>query len=226
MINIAIDGLSGSGKGELAKGLSKNFNLKHLDTGAIFRTMGIIFWKKKIADPTESEVNQFLSEAKVEINFDSNSQRMILNGEDVTPFLRKEEVSKLASKVSAYPYAREKYLEVVGEFANNYDCVIDGRDITSIVLPQADVKIYLTADERTRAERRYNENVSKNIACTFEEVLANLQERDYRDTHRDVAPLIIVDDAVVVDNTNISIEETIEKCSQIIRERLSNKNNA
>lgn len=225
MINIAIDGLSGSGKGELAKGLSKNFNLKHLDTGAIFRTMGIIFWKKKISDPTESEVSQFLSESKIEINFDSNSQRMILNGEDVTSFLREEEVSKLASKVSAFAFAREKYLEVVGEFANNYDCVIDGRDITSIVLPNADVKFYLTADERTRAERRYNENVSKNIACTFEEVLANLQERDYRDTHRDVAPLIIVDDAVVVDNTNISIEETIEKCSEIIREKLSKQNN-
>ena len=226
MINIAIDGLSGSGKGELAKGLSKNFNLKHLDTGAIFRTMGIIFWKKKISDPVESEVIQFLSEAKIEINFDENSQKMILDGENVTPFLREEEVSKLASKVSAFPFAREKYLEVVGEFANNYDCVIDGRDITSIVLPNADVKIYLTADEKTRAERRYKENVSKNIACTFEEVLANLQERDYRDTHRDVAPLIIVDDAVVVDNTNISIEETIEKCTNIIREKLSNQNNA
>ena len=218
--------MSGSGKGELAKGLSKNFNLKHLDTGAIFRTMGIIFWKKKISDPVESEVIQFLSEAKIEINFDENSQKMILDGENVTPFLREEEVSKLASKVSAFPFAREKYLEVVGEFANNYDCVIDGRDITSIVLPNADVKIYLTADEKTRAERRYKENVSKNIACTFEEVLANLQERDYRDTHRDVAPLIIVDDAVVVDNTNISIEETIEKCTNIIREKLSNQNNA
>lgn len=226
MINIAIDGLSGSGKGELAKGLSKNFNLKHLDTGAIFRTMGIIFWKKKISDPTESEVNKFLSESKIEINFDSNSQKMILDGEDVTPFLREEEVSKLASKVSAFSFAREKYLEVVGEFANNYDCVIDGRDITSIVLPNADVKFYLTADERTRAERRYNENVSKNIACTFEEVLSNLQERDYRDTHRDVAPLIIVDDAIVVDNTNISIEETIKKCSEIVKEKLSNENNA
>lgn len=226
MINIAIDGLSGSGKGELAKGLSKNFNLKHLDTGAIFRTMGIIFWKKKISDPTAGEVETILSDAKIEINFDTNSQRMFLNGEDVTPFLREEEVSKLASKVSAFSYAREKYLSVVGEFSNNYDCVIDGRDITSIVLPNADVKFYLTADEVTRAERRYKENVEKNISCTFEEVLSNLQERDYRDTHRDVAPLIIVDDAVVIDNTNLSIEETIETCSKIIREKLEIQNKA
>lgn len=226
MINIAIDGLSGSGKGELAKGLSKNFNLKHLDTGAIFRTMGIIFWKKKISDPTESQVETILNDAKIEINFDTNSQRMFLNGEDVTPFLREEEVSKLASKVSAFSYAREKYLSVVGEFANHYDCVIDGRDITSIVLPNADVKFYLTADEVTRAERRYKENVEKNISCTFEEVLSNLQERDYRDTHRDVAPLIIVDDAVVIDNTKLSIEETVEKCSKIIREKLDIQNKA
>ncbi|MBR3885111.1 MAG: (d)CMP kinase [Clostridia bacterium] len=223
MIKIAIDGLSGSGKGELAKGLAKIFNLKHLDTGAIFRTMGIVFWKKQIADPKAEEVENYLSNAKIEINFETNSQRMFLDGEDVTPFLREEEVSKLASKVSAFSFAREKYLAVVGEFANTYDCVIDGRDITSIVLPNADVKFYLTADEKTRAERRYKENVEKKIECTFEEVLANLQERDYRDTHRDVAPLIIVDDAIVIDNTNLSIEETINKCSEIIKATLSKK---
>ena len=223
MIKIAIDGLSGSGKGELAKGLAKNFNLKHLDTGAIFRTMGIVFWKKQISDPTATEVEMFLDSAKIEINFIDNAQRMFLDGEDVTSFLREEEVSKLASKVSAFSFAREKYLSVVGEFSNTYDCVIDGRDITSIVLPDADVKFYLTADEKTRAERRYKENVEKKIECTFEEVLSNLQERDYRDTHRDVAPLIIVDDAVVIDNTNLTIDETIDKCSEIIREKLSSK---
>ena len=223
MIKIAIDGLSGSGKGELAKGLAKNFNLKHLDTGAIFRTMGIVFWKKQISDPTATEVEMFLDNAKIEINFIDNAQRMFLDGEDVTSFLREEEVSKLASKVSAFSFAREKYLSVVGEFSNTYDCVIDGRDITSIVLPDADVKFYLTADEKTRTERRYKENVEKKIECTFEEVLSNLQERDYRDTHRDVAPLIIVDDAVVIDNTNLTIDETIDKCSEIIREKLSSK---
>ena len=226
MIKIAIDGLSGSGKGELAKGLAKKFNLKHLDTGAIFRTMGIVFWKQNNLNPTESEVETILSNSKIEINFDTNSQRMFLNGEDVTPHLRVEEVSQLASKVSAYPYAREKYLAVVGKFSSTYDCVIDGRDITSIVLPDADVKFYLTADEKTRAERRYKENVEKNIECTFEEVLSNLQERDYRDTHRDIAPLIIVDDAVVVDNTNLSIEETINKCAEEIEQRLAKTQNS
>ena len=223
MIKIAIDGLSGSGKGALAQGLSKNFNLKHLDTGAIFRTMGIAFWKKNILNPTDEDIKQILDSIKVEIKFDGNTQKMFLNHEDVTKFLREEEVSKLASKVSAFPLAREKYLSIVGDFSNTYDCVIDGRDITSIVLPDADVKFYLTASENTRAERRYKENISKGINTSYEEVLENLQERDYRDTHRDVAPLIIVDDAVVVDNSNMNIEQTIDYCSKIIKNKLQKK---
>lgn len=221
MIKIAIDGLSGSGKGALADGLAKIFNLKHLDTGAIFRAMGVAFWRKNILEPTEETINKLLPELKISIKFDGNSQQMFVENENVTKFLRQEEVSKLSSKISAFPKAREKYLEIVGDFANTYNCVIDGRDITSIVLPNADVKFYLTADEKTRAERRFKENQEKQIDTTFEEVLENLQERDYRDTHRDIAPLIIVDDAVVVDNTNLTIKETIEACEKIIREKLA-----
>lgn len=224
MIKIAIDGLSGSGKGALADGLAKIFNLKHLDTGAIFRTMGIAFWKNEIHDPKQEDIEKILNSIHVEISFDEDKQQMLINGENVTKFLREEEVSKLSSKVSAFSLAREKYLEIVKDFSNNYDCVIDGRDITSIVLPDADVKIYLTADEKIRAERRYKENQEKNIQTTFEEVLANLQERDYRDTHRDIAPLIVTPDACVVDNTNLNIEQTIETCERIIREKLKSSN--
>lgn len=223
MIKIAIDGLSGSGKGALADGLAEIFNLKHLDTGAIFRTMGVAFWRKNILEPTQETIDKILPELKISIKFDENSQQMFVENENVTKFLRQEEVSKLSSKISAFSKAREKYLEIVGDFANTYDCVIDGRDITSIVLPNADVKFYLTADEKTRAERRFKENQEKHIGTTFEEVLENLQERDYRDTHRDVAPLIIVDDAVVVDNTNLTIKETIKACEKIIREKLASK---
>lgn len=221
MIKIAIDGLSGSGKGELAKGLAKKFNLKHLDTGAIFRTMGIALWKQNIINPNTEDVQKTLSENSFKIHFDDNKQRMLLNGEDVTHLLREEVVSQLASKVSAFSHAREKYLEIVGDFANAYDCVIDGRDITSIVLPNADIKFYLTADEKIRAERRFKENQEKGIKSSFEEVLENLQERDYRDTHRDVAPLIIVDDAVVVDNSNLNIEETINYCTEIVNQKIN-----
>lgn len=220
MLKIAIDGLSGSGKGALAEGLAKNFNLKHLDTGAIFRTMGIAFWKNNILEPNEETIEKLLNEIKVEIKFDGNKQLMFLNNEDVTKLLREEEVSKLASKVSAFNKAREKYLEIVAGFSNTYDCVIDGRDITSIVLPDADVKFYLTASEKVRAERRFKENQEKHIETTFEEVLTNLQERDYRDTHRDIAPLIIVDDAVVVDNSEMNIEQTINHCSNIINQKI------
>lgn len=223
MIKIAIDGLSGSGKGALAEGLSKNFNLKHLDTGAIFRTMGIALWKQNILNPTEKDVRNTLDSIKVEINFNGNEQQMFLNGNNITHLLREEVVSQMASKVSAFSLAREKYLEIVSEFSKNYDCVIDGRDITSIVLPNADVKFYLTADETTRAMRRFKENQTKGITTTFEEVLKNLQERDYRDTHRDVAPLIIVDDAIVIDNTNMNIDETVTYCTQIVKNKIQNQ---
>lgn len=224
MIKIAIDGLSGSGKGALADGLAKIFNLKHLDTGAIFRTMAVAFWKNNIPDPTQADVENILNSIMVEISFDGNNQQMLLNGENVTKFLREEAVSKLSSKVSAFALAREKYLEIVSVFSNNYDCVIDGRDITSIVLPDADVKLYLTADEKIRAERRFKENQEKHIDTTFEEVLTNLQERDYRDTHRDIAPLIITPDATIIDNSNLNIEQTIETCAKIIKEKLEKVN--
>lgn len=220
MIKIAVDGLTGSGKGTLSDGIAKRFNLRHLDTGAIFRGMGVSYLKSGITEPTEENVKEILEKTNISVVFENDKQQIYLNGENVTSSLREEAVSKLASKVSALGLAREKYLEIIRDFTNKYDCIIDGRDITSIVMPDADVKIYLTANETTRAERRYKENVEKNIACTFEEVLANIQERDYRDTHRDIAPLIIVPDAFVVDNTNINLNETIELCSNHIEKVL------
>ena len=223
MIKIALDGLSGSGKGELSNGLAKKLNLKHLDTGAIFRGIACAFSKLGFTNPTEEDVNKNINSFKVEVVFDGNTQNVILDGENINHLLRAEETSKLSSKVSVFSAVREKYLEIVREFSKNYDCIIDGRDITSIVLPDADVKIYLTASEETRAKRRYDENVSKNIPCTYEEVLANLQERDYRDTHRDIAPLILVEDAIKVDNSFMDINQTIEHCYNICIEKLKEK---
>lgn len=224
MIKIAVDGLTGSGKGTLSDGIAKRFNLKHLDTGAIFRGMGVSFLIDGIAEPTDKNIDKQLEKTNISVVFENNKQQVYLNGTNITSRLREEAVSQLASKVSAFKQAREKYLEIIRDFTNNYDCIIDGRDITSIVLPDADVKIYLTADEKTRAERRYKENVEKNITCTFDEVLANIQERDYRDTHRDIAPLIIVPDAFVVDNTNISIDDTITLCCDHIETVLKANN--
>ena len=220
MIKIAVDGLTGSGKGALSDGIAKRFNLRHLDTGAIFRGMGVSYLKSGITEPTEENIETELAKANISVIFENDKQQIYLNGENVTGSLREEAVSKLASKISALKPAREKYLAIIRDFTNNYDCIIDGRDITSIVMPDADVKIYLTADETIRAERRYKENVEKNIACTYEEVLANIQERDYRDTHRDIAPLIIVPDALVVDNTNMNIDETLDYCAAHIEKVL------
>lgn len=223
MIQIALDGLSGSGKGELSNGLAKKLNLKHLDTGAIFRGIACAYSKLGFVNPTENEVIENINNFKVEVVFDGNTQNVILDGENINHLLRAEETSQLSSKISVFSIVRDKYLEIVREFAKNYDCIIDGRDITSIVLPNADVKLYLTASEEVRAKRRYEENVSKNIPCTYEEVLENLQERDYRDTHRDIAPLILVNDAVKVDNSNMNIEQTIEYCYNICLEKLKAK---
>lgn len=220
MINIALDGLSGSGKGSLADGLAKKMNLIHLDTGAIFRAIALSFVNNNMLLPTQNDIENQLKTINIKVIADENGQKVLLNGKDVTKFLRQEAVSKVSSIVSTNQNVRAKYLEIVEDFASSHNCIIDGRDITSVVLPNADFKIYLTASEEIRAKRRYDENISKNINCTFEEVLENLRERDYRDTHRDIAPLIIVSDAIVVDNTNLNIEQTIEYCYQKIQEKL------
>lgn len=223
MIKIAVDGFTGSGKGTLSEGIAKKFNLKHLDTGAIFRGIAVGFVELGFAELSEEIAKANIDKLNIKVKFDRNTQKIILNGNDVTGSLRTEQTSQMASKVSVYEEVREKYLAIVREFAENYDCIIDGRDITSVVLPDADVKIFLDADEKSRAERRYKENLEKNIPCTFEEVLKNLHERDWRDSHRDIAPLRKVEDAIVIDNTNIGLEETIELCTKIITEKLNEK---
>lgn len=223
MIKIGIDGLSGSGKGALASAVAKHFNLKHLDTGAIFRGIGCGFIELGFTDLNDEIIDKHLNSFKVEVRFEGNTQKIFLNQKDITHLLRTELGSQMASKVSVFEKVREKYLEIVREFSNTYDCIIDGRDITSVVLPDADVKIYLCADEATRAERRYKENLEKNIPCTYEEVLANLHERDHRDTHRDIAPLIKVADAIEIDNTHLNIEQTVNHAIEIITKILKEK---
>lgn len=223
MISIALDGPSGSGKGTLADGIAKKLNLIHLDTGAIFRGIACGFLKLNLTDPTKEEIAGNIDKFLVEVKIIDGKQQVFLDNENITPNLRQEAVSGLSSKLSAHEIIRSLYLEIVSEFANNYDCIIDGRDITSVVLPNADCKIYLTASEEVRAKRRYEENIQKNIECTYEEVLANIKERDYRDTHRDISPLIIVPGVYIVDNSDIGIEETIDICYDYIINILKEK---
>lgn len=212
MIAIAIDGHSGSGKGELSEGLAKKFNLKHLDTGAILRAMGLYFYRLNITNPTTEDVTNHYGNLNIKIEFNDDIQQTLLNSEDVSSEIRFEHIGQMASKVAAIEKTMRKLIDISQEFANNYDCVMDGRNITSEVLPNADVKFFLDATPECRAKRRLGDELKKNPNATFEDVLKSLTERDYRDVHRAFSPMILTSDSILVDNTNMTIEETIEYC--------------
>ena len=223
MIAIAIDGHSGSVKGELSKGLASKFNLKHLDTGAILRAMGLYFYRLDIKNPTNEDVENHYDKLSITIEFEENTQHTYLGSEDVSSEIRVEHIGQMASKVAVIEKAMRKMIDISQEFAKKYDCVMDGRNITSEVLPNADVKFFLDASPECRATRRLADEQKKNPNAKFEDILASLIERDYRDVHRDFSPMILTPDSIVVDNTNMTIEETINYCflktEQILKEK-------
>ncbi len=223
MISIAIDGHSGSGKGELSRGLAKKFGLKHLDTGAILRSIGLYFYRLGITQPTAEDVEKHYENLNIKIEFEDDKQINFLNKEDVSSEIRFEHIGQMASRVAAIEKAMRKLIDIAQEFAKNYDCVMDGRNITSEVLPNADVKFFLDASPQCRANRRLGDELKKNKDATFEQILASLKERDYRDVHREFSPMIKTPDSIVIDNTNMTIEETItfceEKASKILKEK-------
>jgi len=223
MIKIGIDGHSGSGKGELSKGLSQRFNLKHLDTGAILRAMGLYFYRINILNPTLKDVEQHYENLDIKIEFINNEQHTYLSGEDVSTEIRQEQIGQMASKVAAIEKAMRKLISISQEFAKKYDCVMDGRNITSEVLPDADVKFFLDASPQCRANRRLGDELKKNPNAKFEDILASLMDRDYRDVHRDFSPMIVTPDSIVVDNTNMSIAETIDFCYEKAKAILTEK---
>lgn len=223
MIEIAIDGHSGSGKGELSNGLAKKLNLKHLDTGAILRAMGLYFYRKGITNPTISDIENDYNNLNIKIEFDGNTQITILNGEDVSSEIRQEHIGQMASKVAVIEKAMRKMIEISQDFAKNYDCVLDGRNITSEVLPNADVKFFLDASPICRAKRRLGDELKKNPNATLDDVLNSLNERDYRDVHRSFSPMIKTPDSIIVDNTEMTIDETIDYCYNKAVEILKNK---
>lgn len=224
MIQIAIDGFSGSGKGELSKGLAQKFNLKHLDTGAILRSMGLYFFSIGITEGiNDALVDEHYENLNVKIEFDGDTQITYLNGEDVSKTIRTEQMGQMASRVAVVPKAMQKLIDISREFAEKYDCVLDGRNITTEVLPNADVKFFLDATPECRAQRRHSESLAKGQQSDYEQVLKSLKERDYRDTHREFSRMYVVEDAIVVDNTNMSIAETIEYCCNVVTEKLKQK---
>ena len=216
-IDIAIDGPAGAGKSTIAKAIAKRMNFIYVDTGALYRAVGLYILEKGISIRDQEAVVSVLPDIDVDIEYRDGEQQVLLSGENVTASLRTQEVGEAASVTSAYPEVRDKLLELQRTLAEKYDVVMDGRDIGTIVLPDADLKIYLTADSRIRAKRRYDELTAKGVDAEFSEILKEVEERDYRDMHRETAPLKKADDAVEVDSSYMSVQEVEDCIADLIR---------
>lgn len=215
--NVAVDGPAGAGKSTIAKLVAKEMGYIYVDTGAMYRGLAIHFLKKGV-DPEEKEaVVEACRDAEVTIGYEDGVQQIYLNGENVTGMLRTEEVGNMASRTSAIPEVREKLLELQRSLASEKDVIMDGRDIGTNILPDADVKIYLTASVETRAKRRYDELKEKGESCDLEEIARDIKARDERDMTRDVAPLKKAEDAVLVDSSDMTIEEVVGRICSLCR---------
>lgn len=209
--NVAIDGPAGAGKSTIAKLVAKKKGYIYVDTGAMYRGLAIHFLKKK-ADPEDrQEVAEACRDAEVTIGYEDGVQQIYLNGENVTGMLRTEEVGNMASKTSAIPEVREKLLELQRSLAREKDVIMDGRDIGTNILPNADVKIYLTASVETRARRRYDELKEKGTDCSLDEIARDIRERDERDMTREIAPLKKAEDAILVDSSDMTIQQVVDE---------------
>ena len=216
MISVAIDGPSGAGKSSLARRLAAEKGYIYVDTGALYRTIGL-YALRNGADVTNARhISALLPKIDIEIKYDNGEQKMYLNGENVSAMIRTEPVSMAASAVSAHPEVREFLLDTQRKMARENNVIMDGRDIGTVILPDADVKIFLTASPEARAQRRYKELSEKGQEVNYEAVLEDINRRDYNDMHRENAPLRQADDAVQVDTSDLIFEEAFEKLLGII----------
>ena len=219
---IAIDGPSGAGKSTMAKRLAQELGFLYLDTGAIYRTVGLHALREGVDPGAKEAVLALLPSLTVTTGYGEDGlQHMYRNGEDVTQAIREHQVSDAASKVSAIPGVRAYLLDMQRQTAREHNVVMDGRDIGTVVLPDAKVKIFLTAQPEARARRRYDELIERGQRAVYEQILQDVIDRDYRDTHRDVAPLKQAEDAVLVDTTELSLEESWQKLYEVVKERLA-----
>ena len=219
MIRIAIDGPSGSGKSTLAKAVARELGIVYVDTGALYRTIGYyVFLNGK--DPHDHEaVKSLLPYIDIELKYENGSQRVILNGEDLGDKIRLPQMSMYASAVSAQPAVREFLLDIQKKMARENSVVMDGRDIGTVIIPDADVKIFLTASDETRAMRRTLELREKGVEVNYEDVLADMIERDKNDKNRDIAPAVPADDAIIFDNSVMTVEESLREIVRLVNER-------
>ena len=215
--NIAIDGPAGAGKSTIAKLVAKEKGYIYVDTGAMYRGLAIHFLKKGIQPEEKEKIIDACKDAEVSIGYEDGAQQIYLNGENITAMLREEAVGNMASISSAVPEVRAKLLDLQRNLAKEKDVVMDGRDIGTHVLPNADVKIYLTASVECRANRRFKELTETGIACDYDEIAKDIQERDTRDMNREIAPLKKADDAVLVDSSDMTIEEVVKAITGLCR---------
>ena len=218
---IAIDGPAGAGKSTIAKRLAKELGYHYVDTGAIYRTVAYFLDLWGISPKDIDGVSRYIDELTIQIKYDEEGvQHMIMNGMDVTGEIRTQDISQKASLVSAHAIVRDVLLDMQRDVAKQYNVIMDGRDIGSVVLPRADVKIFLTASAEVRAQRRTDELIAKGQKANFQQILKEIQQRDYQDTHREVAPLKMCRDSVKLDTSDLDIEQVLAQMKEIIGKKI------
>lgn len=220
VINVAIDGPGGAGKSTSARAAAKELGFIYVDTGALYRAVGVNALRNSIDTKDSSAVAASLEGISVDLVFENGEQKVLLNGEDVSTEIRTPPASMAASDVSAVPEVRAFLFDLQRDIASRNSCIMDGRDIGTVVLPHAQVKIFLTASAEERAQRRYKELQAKGSTVSYQSVLDELIERDYNDSHREIAPLKPAEDSVVLDTTGVSLEEQVKRIINIIKEKV------
>lgn len=218
---IAIDGPAGAGKSTIAKRLAKELGYYYVDTGAIYRTVAYFMDLLGVSPKDADGVERYIDELTIQIEYDEEGkQHMLMNGIDVTGEIRTQDISQKASLVSAHAVVREVLLDMQRDVAKAHNVIMDGRDIGTVVLPKADVKIFLTASPEVRAKRRYDELIAKGQTANLEQVLKEIVQRDYQDTHREIAPLKMARDSIKLDTSDLDIEGVLAEMKRIIKEKI------
>lgn len=220
MFSVAIDGPSGAGKSTIAKAVAKKFGFIYVDTGALYRALGCTADENNVDISDETALREFLNSTKVELAYKDGTQLVLVNGEDVSHKIRTPKASTLASNISKIPMVRDFLLDLQRNMAKTQNVIMDGRDIGTVVLPNAEVKIFLTASVEKRAMRRYKELLEKGQDVTYNSTLEDAIKRDYQDTHRETAPLKPAEDSVYIDTSDLSFDESVEKIIEVIEAKL------